>query len=90
MMVSVVFDISICPTDMEIDGFVLDETALLQRIRDVAVSEWGDGTSFATLQVGHRQGDGWAKAWKNGHRDDSLAARLLEDLVDWTDEELYS
>lgn len=86
---TIVFDISICPTEMEIDGDLLDEGALLERIRKLAIGEWGDGVRFKTLQVGHSQGDGWARSWKNGERDDDLAETLLVDLLDWTDEALY-
>ncbi len=87
---TIVFDISICPTAMERDGDILDEYALLARIREVATGKWGDGVEFATLQVGHNQGDEWSKSWKNGQRDDSLAETLMVELVDWTDEDLYA
>ena len=53
--------ISICPTDMEFnDGSVYDEHALLDAIR-AFVMQRHPTARITTLQVGHRQGDKWAR-----------------------------
>jgi hypothetical protein len=53
--------ISICPTQMEFnDGSRYDEDMLLAAIRDFVLARHPDAT-IATLQVGHRQGDYWAR-----------------------------
>ena len=53
--------ISICPTDMEFNnGDRYDEAALLAALREFIVAEH-PAAMISCLQVGHRQGDAWAK-----------------------------
>ena len=77
--------ISICPTNMECDGDILDEAALLSRIREVVEAKYPDAT-IQCLQVGYRQGDEWCQI--DGRKSDALRSVVYED-VDWSDEELY-
>ncbi|MGA0397934.1 MAG: hypothetical protein ACO3O3_12295 [Ilumatobacteraceae bacterium] len=54
--------ISICPTELEFaSGDMYDADALLDAIREFAGEHFPEGARFSTLQIGHRQGDGWAK-----------------------------
>lgn len=89
MAKTVTLDISIDPVDMEIDGDILSESAVLARIRDVATGTWPEATiKFKTLQVGYSQGDGWARGWIDHVRDDAAVTAMLLS-IDWTDEDLY-
>lgn len=84
---SVRLDISIDPSDL-MDGLVGDR--LLDAIREAAESQWPQAKiQFQTLQIGHRQGNGWAHCWIDGRRDDEAARQLVNECVDWTDEALY-
>jgi hypothetical protein len=79
--------ISICPTQMEFnDGSLYDEDALLDAIRRFILGRH-PGATIATLQIGYRQGDAWAKV--NG--DEEAGRELLADFFDryGTDEELF-
>lgn len=89
MATRVTLDISIDPVDMQIGDDILNESAVLTTIREVAAETWpGAVVTFKTLQIGYQQGDGWAKCWVDGVRNDSAADGLLQS-IDWTDEELY-
>ena len=53
--------ISICPTELEFaSGDMYDADALLDAIREFAGEHFPEGARFSTLQIGHRQGSGWA------------------------------
>jgi hypothetical protein len=54
--------ISICPTALEFaSGDMYDGDKVLDAIREFAAEHFPDGAAFSTLQIGHRQGDAWAK-----------------------------
>jgi hypothetical protein len=54
--------ISICPTELEFAcGDMFDGGKVLDAIRQFAGEHFPEGARFSTLQIGHRQGDGWAK-----------------------------
>jgi hypothetical protein len=54
--------ISICPTALEFSsGDMYDADKVLDAIREFAVEHFPEGAAFSTLQIGHRQGDAWAK-----------------------------
>ena len=89
---TVILDISICPTGLEPgdDGDLIDRDLLLTRIREVAVVKWPGATiTWRCLQIGFRQCDEWAHCWIDGKQDDDAARSLLDDDIDWTDEDLY-
>jgi hypothetical protein len=50
--------ISICPTNIEVDGELLDESAYLGEIRAVLKRDF-PAAQVTCLQVGYRQGDEW-------------------------------
>ena len=86
---TVTLDISIDPVDMTVGDDNLSESAVLETIRTVATNRWPNATiTFKTLQIGHRQGDGWAKCWIDHHRNDDAAIGLMES-IDWSDPDLY-
>ena len=76
-------DISICPTDMEINGDILSEPAVEAKIREVCAEAYPGAT--VAFQVGYSQGDAWRKV--NGRHSDELDE--LIDNLDWSDESLY-
>lgn len=79
--------ISICPTDMEFaNGDRYDEAALLAAIRKY-VEERHPDAKITCLQVGHRQGDAWARI----DGDDEAGAALVESFFEEhaADEELF-
>lgn len=82
--------ISICPTDMEVgsEGFMYDETALLEAIRAFVEARLGASAEIVCLQVGHRQGDKWARI----DGDAEAGAALLADFfaAHGTDENLFA
>lgn len=54
--------ISICPTALEFaSGDMYDGDKVLDAIREFAAERFPEGAAFLTLQIGHRQGDAWAK-----------------------------
>lgn len=80
--------ISICPTDMEFpNGDRYDEDALLAAIREFIESRLGAAATISCLQVGHRQGDAWAKI----DGDEEAGADLLQQFfhVHGADEDLF-
>lgn len=80
--------ISICPTEMEFpNGDRYDESALLAAIREYVEERLGKAATITTLQVGHRQGDGWARI----DGDEEAGAALLRDFYEdhGADEDLF-
>ena len=89
MKTQITLDISIDLVEMAVGDDTLDESTVLGAIREAATATWPDATiKFTTLQVGHNQGDGWAKCWVDHERNDEAAEKLLQS-IDWTDEDLY-
>lgn len=79
--------ISICPTALEFDnGDHYDEDALLAAIREY-VEGRHPGATITCLQIGHRQGDAWAKLDDDAEAGEELLAAFFEDHG--TDEELF-
>jgi hypothetical protein len=79
--------ISICPTALQYDnGDTYDSDKLLDAIRLFTLTRHPDAT-FTTLQIGHRQGDEWAKV----DGDEEAGADLLWAFFDahGTDEDLF-
>lgn len=79
--------ISICPTAMEVGGDRYDEGALLEAIREYVEARLGKQATITTLQIGHRQGDAWAKIDGDSEAGAALLADFFEDHG--TDEELF-
>ena len=81
--------ISICPTEMEVgsEGHLYDETALLEAIREFIEARLGKLAEIVCLQVGHRQGDKWARI----DGDEESGAALLADFFEdhGIDEDLF-
>lgn len=81
--------ISICPTEMEVggEGHLYDEAALLEAIREFIEARLGKLAEIVCLQVGHRQGDRWARI----DGDEQAGAALLADFFEdhGTDESLF-
>jgi len=81
--------ISICPTEMEVgsEGHLYDEAALLEAIREFIEARLGKLAEIVCLQVGHRQGDKWARI----DGDDEAGAALLADFFEdhGSDESLF-
>jgi len=77
-------NISLCPTDMEINGDSLNEAAVFAAIRAVVAEKYPDAR--VALQVGYRQGDEWYQI--NG-RDSAELCTLISEGLDWSDEDLY-
>ena len=70
--------ISICPTTLEFNnGDRYDEAALLGAMRAFIVATH-PGAVISCLQVGHGQGDGWARI----DGDDDAGAELVEEFFD--------
>ena len=87
----VVLSISICPTSLEqgSEGDMLDGELLLSEIELAAAKRWPNcEIEFASLQIGHQQGEQFAECWIDGVRDDEQADALLES-IDYSDEQLY-
>ena len=85
----IVLRISLCPTEMEIDGDLLDESLVFAEIKSVAAERWPKAeVEFETLQVGHRQGDKFVECWIDGVRADEHARQVLDD-IEWSDDRLY-
>lgn len=83
--------ISLCPTSMEQgdQGDLLDKAKVFDAIRAAAILKWpACRVMFPTLQVGHQQGDAFARCWVDGERDDSQADSLLE-AIDWSNEAYF-
>ena len=81
MRTKITLDISIDPVEMAVGDDTLDESAVLNAIREAAAATWPDATiKFATLQVGHNQGDGWAKCWVDHVRNDAAVDELLQSI----------
>lgn len=79
--------ISICPTALEFDnGDQYDEGALLAAIREY-VEGRHPGATITCLQIGHRQGDAWAKIDGDAEAGEELLTAFFEDHG--TDEELF-
>jgi hypothetical protein len=79
--------ISICPTALQYDnGDTYDSDKLLDAIRLFTLTRHPDAT-FTTLQIGHRQGDEWAKV----DGDEEAGADLLWAFFDahGTDKDLF-
>jgi hypothetical protein len=81
--------ISICPTDLEVgsEGDVYDEAALLEALREFIEARLGKLAEIVCLQVGHRQGDKWARI----DGDEEAGAALLADFFEdhGADEDLF-
>lgn len=80
--------ISICPTALQYDnGDTYDSDKLLDAIRLFALTRHPDAT-ITTLQIGHRQGDEWAKV----DGDEEAGADLLAAFFDahGTDDDLFA
>jgi hypothetical protein len=81
--------ISICPTDLEAgsEGDRYDEAALLEAIREFIEARLGTVAEIVCLQVGHRQGDKWARI----DGDEESGAALLADFFEdhGIDEDLF-
>ena len=79
--------ISICPTDLEYnDGSMYDEQALLDAIREFVTQRHPDAR-ITTLQVGHRQGDAWARVDGDDEAGDDLIGAFWE--ARGSDEDLF-
>ena len=79
--------ISICPTALEFDnGDRYDEDALLEAIREYVEARHPDVT-ITCLQIGHRQGDAWAKIDGDSEAGGELLSAFFEDHG--TDEDLF-
>jgi hypothetical protein len=79
--------ISICPTEMEFnDGSRYDEQALLDAIREFVMQRHPEAR-IATLQIGHRQGDAWARVDGDDEAGGELLAAFWEGCGD--DEGLF-
>lgn len=76
--------ISICPTNLEIGGDLLDEELYLSKIREVVIARWPTA-KITTLQIGYRQGDEWFTF--DGCESDELQTLVSE--IDTSDETLY-
>lgn len=79
--------ISICPTEMEAGRDRYDEAALLAAIREYVEARLGKQATITTLQIGHRQGDAWAKIDGDSEAGAALLAGFFEDHG--ADEELF-
>lgn len=76
-------DISLCPTSMERDGDILDESAVEAMIQRACEAHY-PGMSWS-FQIGYNQGDEWYTV-------DGKDSDELHDLVgelDWSNESLY-
>lgn len=80
--------ISICPTDLEVgsEGHLLDESRLLASIR-AWIERRHPGATIDCLQVGHRQGDAWARIDGDSEAGRELLAEFFE--RHGTDDELF-
>jgi hypothetical protein len=73
-----VISISICPTTLEFAaGDHYDADKLLAAIREFVAAQH-PGARIATLQIGHRQGDEWARV----DGDEEAGAELMDAF--WT------
>ena len=81
--------ISICPTEMESgnQGDLYDKEALLDAIREFVAGRLGESAEVTCLQVGHRQGDGWAKIDGDEEAGEALMEAFWEEHG--TDESLF-
>jgi hypothetical protein len=71
-------DISICPTDIPEDtgcGDACDPNVVLAELKAFAEKTYPNA-EIRCLQIGHRQGDGWAAI----DGDDEAGARFMEDF----------
>lgn len=76
-MTTTIISISICPASLEfVNGDQYDSDSLLAAIREFANETYPTGVTFAALQIGHRQGDGWA--FVDG--DDEAGERFLDEF----------
>lgn len=79
--------ISICPTAMEFsNGDCYCETALLDAIREF-ITQRHPNAIITCLQVGHRQGDGWARVNNDNEAGDDLMCAFWDGCG--TDERLF-
>ena len=70
--------ISICPTSLQFDnGDTYDEQKLLAAIRKF-IEQQHPGATISCLQIGHRQGDQWAKVDGNRDRGEYLLSGFFE------------
>jgi hypothetical protein len=79
--------ISICPASLEYDnGDTYDEDSLLDAIRSF-IEQRHPGATISCLQIGHRQGDEWARV--DGDRDagDDLLSAFFD--LHGADEDLF-
>jgi hypothetical protein len=87
----IVLRVSVCPMSLQHgnEGDLIDGELLLTEIESAAAKRWPDcEIEFAALQIGHRQGEQFAKCWIDGVRDDEQVYALLES-IDYSDERLY-
>jgi hypothetical protein len=83
--------ISIDPSEMEFaDGSRYDETSLLDAIREFIGQEYPEAT-IDCLQVGHRQGDGWAMIIDDENDADDAGNDLMDEfwLARGADDDLF-
>jgi hypothetical protein len=70
--------ISICPASLQFDnGDTYDEQKLLAAIRSYIEKE-APGATISCLQIGHRQGDQWAKVDGNRDKGEHLLSGFFE------------
>lgn len=82
--------ISLCPTDLEFpNGDRYDESKLLDAIRRFVAVMYPEA-KITTLQVGHRQGDGWARIDGDDEAGAALMSAFWEAHDDGTDECLFA
>ena len=81
---------SICPTDLEVgsEGDRYAEAALLEAIREFIEARLGKLAEITCLQVGHRQGDKWARIDGDEEAGEALLADFFEDHG--SDEDLFA
>ena len=75
--------ISLCPTAMEREGDILDESAIESAVMS-AVKAYYPGANV-DFQIGYAQGDEWYTL--NGAESDAVEDIVL--ALDWSDESLY-
>lgn len=81
--------ISICPTAMEFpNGDRYSESRLLDAIREFVTQRHPNAT-ITCLQVGHRQGDGWARIDGDDDAGDELMQAFWYAHDDGADEILF-
>jgi len=87
----IVLRVSVCPSSLQHgnEGDLIDGELLLAEIESAAAKRWPEcEIEFASLQIGHRQGEQFSKFWIDGVRNDEQVYALLES-IDYSDERLY-